>query len=249
MKLNENIPEKVTKKALLDAADEYEKADFVWMESCKRRDQGLKEDAGDHLYRLVRGVLAHGFYTNGDADDEQYMTGEPVLDDNTPHNGMLEWMKSVYAKVKENDFEWKPLYPNNMPCNGVAGLYMYMFFKEDDHFKYVKFTIEYMSRCDEDGISHPEEGTKYYVLHLLKEDDLKETFEIPEPSDDYCPFDYTNAGVVNDYGRFRYVFDDEETAKKAAAKELLQMIYPATYFLSYKEQQYWDWFVKSFEKE
>lgn len=67
MGLNENIPEKVTKKALREAADEYERAHLVWMQSCKRRDQGLKEDAGDRLYQLVRGVLAYGFYTYRDA--------------------------------------------------------------------------------------------------------------------------------------------------------------------------------------
>lgn len=180
--------------------------------------------------------------------DDQHMTGEPMLDENTPHRGMLEWMKSVYAKAKENSFQWKPLYPNNMPCNGVAGIYLDMFFKEDEHFKYVKFTIEYMSRCDENGLSHPEEGIRYYVLHLLEMNDLKESFEIPEPSDDYNPFDDTPADVVNDYGRFRYVFDDEETAKKVTCNELLQKMYPATYILTYEEERYWNWFVKSFEK-
>ena len=88
----------------------------------------------------------------------------------------------------------------------------------------------------------------FYVLHLLEEDDLKETFEIPEPSDDYNPFDDTNVNVVNNYGRFRYVFDDEDTAKKVVCNELLQMIYPATYILTYEEERYWNWFVKSFEK-
>lgn len=180
--------------------------------------------------------------------DDQHMTGEPVLDDNTPHKGMLEWMKSIYTKVKENDFQWKPLYPNNMPSNPLAGIYLDMFFKEGDHFQYVKFTIEYKSRCDENGFSHPDEGVKYYVLHLLEENNLEEMFEIPEPSEEYHPFEHTNADVLNDYGRFRYVFDDEETAKKVVSNELLQKIYPATYILTYEEERYWNLFVKSFEQ-
>jgi len=63
MELNDNIPAKVTKEALREAAEDYERAHLVWMSSCKRRDQGLKEDAGDRLYQLVRGVLDNGFYS------------------------------------------------------------------------------------------------------------------------------------------------------------------------------------------
>ena len=157
-------------------------------------------------------------------------------------------MKAVYTKAKGDDFEWKPLFHNNMPSNGLEGIYTDMFFNRDDHFNYVKLTIEYQPRCDEDGFTHPEEGIKYYVLHLLEEDDLNETFEIPEPSDD-CFDRSTKADKVNDYGRFRYVFDDQETAKKVACNELLQMIYPAMYILTYEEERYLKWFVKNFEKQ
>lgn len=62
--LNDDIPDEVSMCDLEAAADSYEQADIVWKESCKRRDQGVKEDAGDHLYRLVRGLLKRGaFYT------------------------------------------------------------------------------------------------------------------------------------------------------------------------------------------
>lgn len=64
--LNDGIPDTVTKKEL-SAADAYEKADKEWKKSCKRRDLGVKEDAGDTLYRLARGLLRFGkFYSYRD---------------------------------------------------------------------------------------------------------------------------------------------------------------------------------------
>ena len=156
---------------------------------------------------------------------------------------LLEWMKEVFTKAENNDFLWKPIYENNMPCNGKSGIYTDMFFEKNGMYQYRKFSIEYVSRCDSVGISHPEEGIRYYVLHLLEIDDLDETFEIPEPSDDYDILEETNANLVNDYGRFRYVFDDEETAKSVVCNELKQMIYPFTYILDKEESLEWNRFI------
>ena len=159
---------------------------------------------------------------------------------------LVQWMKDVYTKAKENNLNWKPVHPNNMPCNGIEGLYTDMFFEKDNKYEYIKFTIEYVSRCDEEGISHPDEGIKYYVLHELREFDLNEKFEIPEPTDE---FDINNeySCMVNNYGRFRYVFNDEETAKKVANKQLLHMLYPYTYILS--EGDYKEWIKFLGEKD
>lgn len=158
---------------------------------------------------------------------------------------ILEWMKEIYAKAKNNDFKWKPIYPNNMPCNGTDGIYTDMFFERSNKFQYIKYSIRYQSRCDKDGISHPEEGTAFYILHELRIDDLEEKFEIPQPSD---KFDWSNSysNLVNDYGRFRYAFSDEETAKSVVAAELVQMIYPFGYILSDNEQNEWNLFVNEF---
>lgn len=157
---------------------------------------------------------------------------------------LLEWMKVVYEKAKGGNLQWKPLYPNNMPCNGIAGSYTDMFIKEGKRYSYIKFTIQYMHRCDEDGISHPEEGIRYYVLHQLEIRDLEETFSIPVPSDDYKMTEETDADIVNSFGRFRYVFDDEGTARKVACSELLHIIYPFTHVLSEEECAEWDIFQK-----
>ena len=156
---------------------------------------------------------------------------------------LLEWMKDVYIKAKSDDFVWKPIYPNNMPCNVVNGIYTDMFFERDGKYQYIKYSIQYQSRCDENGFSHPDEGTLYYILHVLELSDLEEKFEIPEP-DDKIPFHNELACLVNDYGRFRYAFSDEETAKKVASNELLHKIYPYGFILSESEAEEWNRFVE-----
>ena len=163
---------------------------------------------------------------------------------------LVEWMKDIYLRARENRFEWKPVHPNNMSCNPVEGIYTDMNFKKDGKYRYLKYTISYESRCDEKGMSHPEEGTKYYVLHELRADDLEEKIVIPEPSDDFRPFKKNDpATIVNNYGRFRYVFDDEETAKKVVCSELVHMIYPYTYILGDEEGEKWNEFLNSFSED
>lgn len=158
----------------------------------------------------------------------------------------LEWMKSIYTKAEENAFVWKPIYPNNMPCNGVDGIYTDMFFKEGSKYHYMKFSIEYCSRCDEEGLNHPEEGIKYYVLHELQLRDLDEPFVIPEPSNEEGVeflLGESRATLVNDYGRFRYVFDDEETAKNVVKNELKMMLYPYLHILDEDDLEDWKNFI------
>lgn len=66
--LNDGIPENVSLKDIRKAVDRYEQADKRWKESFKRRDLGVKEDAGDDLYRLAKGLLKRGtLYTWRDA--------------------------------------------------------------------------------------------------------------------------------------------------------------------------------------
>lgn len=40
--------------------------------------------------------------------------------------GMVEYLKSLCSKYKSNNFEWKPIYPNNMPCNGIVGVLIFL---------------------------------------------------------------------------------------------------------------------------
>lgn len=78
--LNDGIPDMVTQRALKEAADRYEQADIQWKESCKRKYLAEKENAGDHLYRLARGLLKSGaFFTESDLRAES--KGNPNSDD------------------------------------------------------------------------------------------------------------------------------------------------------------------------
>ena len=159
-------------------------------------------------------------------------------------NSLLPWLKTMYLKAKSCDLEWKNIYSNNMPCNGIEGIYTDMFFEKDGKYTYWKFSIEYMARCDSEGTLHPKDGIKYYVLHELNIDDLEETFQIPEPSDKLDLNDDLRF-LVNDYGNFKYVFDDVETAKSAAQHALLGIIYPYIYILTEEECIEWKEFIKS----
>lgn len=159
---------------------------------------------------------------------------------------LVNWMKEVYLKGKNNDLEWKPVYPNNMPCNGVDGVYSEMNFLKEGKYQYVKFTVEYQARVDEEGFSWPSEGTKYYVLHELIINDLDEPLETPEPKDDFNFFE-DDMGMINCYGAYRCVFDDEETAKKVAGNDLLHHIYPYTHILNEEEIEEWNAFIKEQE--
>lgn len=160
---------------------------------------------------------------------------------------LVNWMKEVYLKGKNNDLEWKPVYPNNMPCNGIEGIYSEMNFQKDGKYQYVKFTVEYQARVDEEGISWPSEGTKYYVLHELIINDSDVPIETPEPNDNYDILETENIGFINCYGDYRCVFDDEETAKKVAGHDLLQLIYPYTCILKEKEIEEWNAFIEEQE--
>lgn len=160
---------------------------------------------------------------------------------------LLSWLKELYEKAENNKFDWKPVYPNNMKSNGIAGIYFDVNTKKGDKYQYLKFTIQYQARCDEKGISHPWKTPEFYILHSLKIDDLDAPIEIPEPSERFTLLDDDNKYLVNDYGRFRYAFRDEETAKSVALNDIKMMIYPYLYLLSPEESLEWNQFVKTFK--
>lgn len=141
---------------------------------------------------------------------------------------LSEYIKSLYT-IARRGFEWKPLYFNNNSSMDENGIYSDMNIPKGDKFTYIKFTIQYQSRCDKNGFSHPKEGIRFYILHSLKIDDLTEPLIVPKPCN--AEVSQTSSQVsaalsVNNFGRFRYVFDDVETAQKVAIKEIEQMITP-----------------------
>lgn len=160
---------------------------------------------------------------------------------------LLERLKRYYLAAKRKTFTWYDLYPNNMPCNGKSGIYTYFWFEKKDGWEFLKYTIEYCHRVDEKGLTHTDEPVKYYVLHAFGKE-YSEQYRIPEPGNDSRLHDAPPEGefhptIVNEYGRFRYVFDDEETAKKVVSYELLHMLYPNLYILPNEDESEWNKFV------
>lgn len=162
-------------------------------------------------------------------------------------SSLLEELKRYYLAAKRKSFEWHDVFPNNMPQNGKEGIYTYFWFEKEDGWEFLKFTIQHCHRVDEKGLTHSEEPVKYYVLHELREK-YPEHYKIPEPSNDSRLLEAPSEGefhptIVNEYGRFRYVFDDEETAKKVVSSELLHILYPYLYILSDEDKSEWNKFV------
>ena len=165
------------------------------------------------------------------------------------NSSLLATLKKFYTAAQQQNFHWRPLYPNNMPCNGQWGIFMDINLKdeESDRYHYCRYTIQYQPRCDANGISHPEEGTAFYLLYRFMLHNLPEPFIIPAPSDDYdCESNHIYS--VNDFGEFRYAFDDEEIAKQVVSADIKQRIYPYLHILSQEELDEWNEFVKSFQE-
>lgn len=159
---------------------------------------------------------------------------------------LSEYIKSLYT-IARRGFEWKPLYFNNNSSMDENGIYSDMNIPKGDKFTYIKFTIQYQSRCDKNGFSHPKEGIRFYILHSLKIDDLTEPLIVPDSCNTenvQTDSQISSSLTVNNFGRFRYAFDDVETAKKVAVKEVEQLITPFLHCLT--NEDYSD--VKEFIK-
>lgn len=159
----------------------------------------------------------------------------------------VKFLEFIYLQAKNNTLVWKPIYPNNMPCNSKQGIYADLNVKDGDNkWQYIKLSINYHFRCDEEGISYPSDGIKYYVLNYLVLGGNEEKIEIPTPTDNFNPFSDDNSCLVNSEGHLFAIFDDEETAKKAACSFLLHLLYPYIHLLNEEELKEWNEFVKLF---
>lgn len=160
---------------------------------------------------------------------------------------LLEQLKQYCLTAKQKTFLWYDVHANNMPQNPKDGIYTYFWFEKEGGWEFLKFTVQYCHRVDGKGLTHSEEPVKYYVLHEFREK-YPERYKIPEPNDHPPLSRDKSAGefspsIVNEYGRFRYVFDDEETAKKVVSRELLHILYPYLYILSEEDRSAWNKFI------
>ena len=160
---------------------------------------------------------------------------------------LVDYLKEICLVALGFKDDWIPIYPNDMPCNGLEGHYKYVNIKKGDIYLFIKYTIAFHYRCDSKGVSHHEEGVKYYVLHELRIDNLSQPIKIPEAINNHeiC----SGNDIVNDYGRFRYVFGDLDTAKSVVKHSLLTCIYPFLHVLSDDELEEWRAFLDCFERQ
>lgn len=140
-------------------------------------------------------------------------------------------MSSIREIVEDayqmTEFDWKPLYPNNMPCNGKEGYYAVKLHESDDGvISGRKYTILFQRETDEEGCLTEDAPIEYYVLFEKNYLEVQGRIEHPEPSNESCPLDALedsntlNILEINDYGRFSFVCKTLEEAKKMARRDI-----------------------------
>lgn len=134
---------------------------------------------------------------------------------------MREFVKKANALTLD-DLNWKPLYPNNMPCNGLNGYYCLILHTDSKGITYGrKYTIEFQYKETDlgTGITNRKDIDRY-ILFEKSYSEIHGSCEHPEPSNDFNLWEdginTLNAAEVNDYGRFVYAYKDLEFAKKRA---------------------------------
>lgn len=137
-------------------------------------------------------------------------------------------MKEIVRKAIELTQEglmWKPLYPNNMPGNGLDGYYC-LVLNTDSKGKIFgrKYTICFQYKEAEVGTGcMNKDEIDRYILFEKSYVEIKGKTEHPEPSN---VFDFPNkdndtltACEVNDYGSFIYAYETLEAAKQRALRQ------------------------------
>lgn len=146
-----------------------------------------------------------------------------------------EIVEDAYAMV---GFEWKPLYPNNMPCNGQEGYYAVKLHEldEDGVLSGRKYTILYQ-RESEGGCIKPDAKIEYYILFEKSYYEIVGRKEHPEPSDECDIMEELEDGStlrsieLNDYGSFSWVCKTLDEAKEMALQRYQSVFGYAMSFL------------------
>ena len=132
-------------------------------------------------------------------------------------------MINAHNTISANDMEWKPIYPNNMKCNGVDGYYCLIVRQHKDEAYYGrKYSIIFQHKEIEPGTGYINTSEiDRYVLFEKAYPMIVGRLDYPEPSDD--SFGHFNNSCdtlsdydVNDYGGFVYAYETLELAKKRA---------------------------------
>lgn len=150
-----------------------------------------------------------------------------------------EEIKKVY-ETTVNDLIWKPIYPNNILGNGLAGFYC-LVVKQDKNGEYSgrKYSIIFQHEEVEEGTGYINpEKINGYILFEKSYGKIVGSLDYPNPSLD-SPNDLWNShgntlssGDINSYGSFVYAYKDLETAKKRALSQYKAIYgYVASHFI------------------
>ena len=138
-------------------------------------------------------------------------------------------MSSIREIVEDayslKQLEWKPLYPNNMPCNLLSGYYALKLLElEKGVVGGRKYTILFQQKTDEEGmILSGNSEIEYYSLFEKSYDAIVGNLEHPKPCNEDVHFEILaentlNSLEVNDYGTFSWVCKSLDEAKERAVK-------------------------------
>ena len=112
--------------------------------------------------------------------------------------------------LTEDDFNWKPIYANNLIQNGQDGWYAILHAKKDGKFYVCKWSILFQREELEPMYQAQDAETESYILFMERYFDLAEPIIYPEPSNETSFYD------VNEYGSFVRAYKTLEEAKSGA---------------------------------
>ena len=129
-------------------------------------------------------------------------------------------------RIREEDVEWKNLYPNNMPDNGLSGYYMLLFRGNRDGSIYgCKFTIAFQEEEIMPLRTRSGAQIEAYNLFCKRYLDVTGELQYPEPSNELVLMageskTFEDPNGVNDYGDFVRSYRTLEDAKTGALARL-----------------------------
>ena len=129
-------------------------------------------------------------------------------------------------RLHETDLDWYPVHPNNMPNNGIAGLYCLIFKQTECGIYCCKWTIEYQRKEIKPMMLSDDSPIEAYILHMKRYFDVKGELRYPKPSNQALNDMIFSKNMgdsqtlcsedVNDYGDFERAYLTLEDAKAGA---------------------------------
>ncbi len=134
-----------------------------------------------------------------------------------------EWERK---RLHDEDLIWKPVYPNNVLCDDLEGIYCLIFKKDEKEIYCCKWTIEYQYEEIEPMMISSDSKIEAYILHMKRYFDIRGPLKYPSPNkhrdrDIIRDWDKDDRPTlhnddINDYGDFVRAYRTLEEAKEGA---------------------------------